>query len=274
MKTSGPVAQLVERFVRNEKVRGSIPLRSIKIMHRFFIPNADFKQSKIILTDFKEIHHLVHVLRLKKGSSVGIFNKSNEEGEGKILEISSNKVSIEIKNSRTIDIQLPLITLACAMPKKSKFETIIEKATELGVYEIIPLQTKRTEIILKGDREEKRLIRFQTVAINAAKQSKRVNVPQILPIMEFSKALEYLKENTTMIIPSLMGTRIPLIQALEQTKAAQRISFLIGPEGDFTAEEYRLAQTAGCLSVSLGETTLKVETAALCVIACAKQFHS
>ncbi len=243
-------------------------------MHRFFIPNADFKQSKIVLTDSKEIHHCVHVLRLKKGNPVAIFNKNNEEGEGKLFEISANKVTIEIKSSRAIDIKFPLITLACAMPKKSKFETIIEKATELGVYEIIPLQTKRTEIILKGDREEKRLTRFQTVAINAAKQSKRVNVPQILPVMEFSKALDYLKQNTTVIIPSLLGERVPLFRALEQTKNAQRISFLIGPEGDFTPEEYLLAQTAGCLSVSLGETVLKVETAALCVVACAKQFHS
>jgi len=243
-------------------------------MNRFYFPNADFKKHPLILTDAKEIHHITNVLRLKKGNGISIFNQHNEEGEGKILSLNPHEIAIQINTSRKIAIKFPLITLACAIPKKSKFETIIEKATELGVHEIIPLKTKRTEIILKGEREEKKIIRFQTVAINAAKQSKRTHIPHIHPVTEFSKALKNLIQHSKVIIPSLTGNRIPLMEALHQSKNEQRISFLIGPEGDFTHEEYKEAHTQGCIPVSLGETTLKVETAAICVVACAKQFHS
>lgn len=243
-------------------------------MNRFYFPNADFKKHPLILTDAKEIHHLIHVLRLKKGNVIHIFNQHNEEGEGTILHLSPHEMTVQINSSKKIDIKFPLITLACAIPKKSKFETIIEKATELGVHEIIPLKTKRTEIILKGAREEKKIIRFQTVAINAAKQSKHTHIPHIHPVTDFSQALKDLIQQSKVIIPSLTGNRIPLMEALHQSKNEQRISFLIGPEGDFTPEEYKEAHTQSCIPVSLGESVLKVETAALCVVACAKQFHS
>lgn len=242
-------------------------------MNRFYFPNADFKKHPLILTNAKEIHHLTNVLRLKKGNSISLFNQHNEEGEGTILHLSPHEIAVQINSSQKIDLKFPLITLACAIPKKSKFETIIEKATELGVHEIIPLKTKRTEIILKGEREEKKYIRFQTVAVNAAKQSKRTNIPHIHPVTEFSQALKNLIQYSKIIIPSLKGNRISLMEALHQSKNEKRISFLIGPEGDFTDEEYKSAHMQGCIPVSLGETILKVETAAICVVVCAKQFH-
>lgn len=241
-------------------------------MHRFYIPTADFNSSQIKINNPKEIHHLVNVLRLKKTDVIHIFNRQNEEGEGAIISTSPQEVIVKISSSKKIPIQFPLITLACAIPKKSKFETIIEKATELGVYEIIPLKTKRTEIILNAERADKKQTRFETVAINAAKQSKRVNIPQIHPVTEFSKAVSSLTKESKVIIPSLLGSRIPLMEALKKNPK-EKIAFLIGPEGDFTADEYKLAHSQGCIPVSLGETVLKVETAALCVVACAKQFY-
>ena len=165
---------------------------------------------------------------------------------------------------------LPVIILACAIPKKSKFEWIIEKAAELGVDEIIPLKTKRTEVDLKGNRLAKKISRYHDAAVNAAKQSRRLRVPIIHPVTDFTSAMKLLSGGTTVFIPSLSGERKNILEAFKAVPSPSRVAFLIGPEGDFTPQEYDLARARGCISVSLGKTVLKVETAALVAVACAQ----
>jgi len=149
---------------------------------------------------------------------------------------------------------------------------IIEKATELGVDEIIPLKTDRTEIKLTDSRQAKKQQRYQTIAINASKQSKRTIVPIIHPVTDFSSALNHLTKTSITIIPSLNEETKNLFNTFEKIKSPKAISFLIGPEGDFTPEEYAQAQNKGCIPVTLGTTILKVETAALCALSCANLF--
>ena len=241
-------------------------------MHRFYCPEADFARQQISITNKEELHHLKDVLRLKKDANVCLFNGQGKEASGKILSVSSQKAEVEILSVKECKPNRPRFILACALPKKSKFEWIIEKATELGVDEIIPLNTKRTEINLKGDRLVSKKTRYQTVAINAAKQSQRSFIPTIHPVMDFPSALKSLTKSSTVIIPSLTGERKSLLKALRDMKSSQTISFLIGPEGDFTPEEYAFAQKCGCIAVTLGDTILKVETAAICVLSCASLF--
>jgi 16S rRNA (uracil1498-N3)-methyltransferase len=149
---------------------------------------------------------------------------------------------------------------------------IIEKATELGVDEIIPLKTDRTEIKLTDSRQAKKQLRYQTIAINASKQAKRAIVPVIHPIADFTYALDHLTKTTAAIIPSLMENTENLFSAFKKIQSPEAISFLIGPEGDFTPQEYAQAQQKGCLPVTLGKTILKVETAALCALSGANLF--
>ena len=99
-----------------------------------------------------------NVLRLKKGDTLTIFNDQGEEATGRIDNIQLTKVTVAIESVRKEGADIPVIILACAIPKKSKFELIIEKATELGVDEIIPLKTKRTEMELKGDRLQRKIM--------------------------------------------------------------------------------------------------------------------
>ncbi len=287
-------------------------------MHRFFCPQADFSHPEIILTEKKEIHHLRNVLRLKENDLICVFNERHEEAEGRIFSITSQEVSVRIQKVKINKTKFPQIILACALPKKGKFELIIEKVTELGVDEIIPMVTKRTEVLLEGKRREEKLKRFKAVALNAAKQSKRTTIPVIHPITSFKDALSLLTlqpvppsggtgrvpphgrkefgatpacrnaalrragtgfspwgstKTSTVFIPSLLLERENLLKALGQTSKPEKISFLIGPEGDFTQEEYLEAQKMGCIPVSLGETILKVETAAICAVACANIFY-
>jgi 16S rRNA (uracil1498-N3)-methyltransferase len=243
-------------------------------MHRFYCPDIDLKQKTVFILDPKEIHHLTNVLRLKPDAEIALFNSNREEVRGKILEISKAKVSVKVDAYKKIDVKIPQLILACAIPKKSKFETIIEKSTELGVDEIMPLRTSRTEVHLNEDRHEKKILRYETVAINAAKQSQRISVPHIHPLTEFSKAIEYLLKDSAVIMPSLTGETETIFQALARSKeqGREKISILIGPEGDFSDEEYRLAHAKGCIPVTLGDTILKVETAAICAVSCVRQY--
>lgn len=238
-------------------------------MHQFYCPNADLSSDRTFIDDKNELHHLRNVLRLKKNDEVYLFDGKGREAKGILLSVTSQKATIEIQHVKQYERKKPLILLACALPKKSKFEMIIEKATELGVDEIIPLKTDRTEIKISDERQLKKQLRYQTIAINASKQSKRTIVPIIHPITDFSTALDDLTKNTITIIPSLTDHTKNIFNTFKAIKSPKAISFLIGPEGDFTPEEYAQAQDQGCIPVTLGSTILKVETAALCALSCA-----
>jgi 16S rRNA (uracil1498-N3)-methyltransferase len=241
-------------------------------MRRFYCPDADFNSNDFSLTDSDELHHLRDVLRLKKDAVVSLFDGKGTEASGRLVAVTSRKADIHIQSVRRHLPRAPKIILACALPKKSKFEFIIEKATELGVDEIIPLKTHRTEIVLQGSRLDKKNLRYQAVAVTASKQSARPFMPVIHPISEFSSTVEFLTKTTTALIPSLQENREHLLSALQKITLPDAVSFLIGPEGDFTPEEYAEAGREGCIAVSLGDTILRVETAALCAVSCANLF--
>ncbi len=241
-------------------------------MHRFYCPDSDFSSFQIKITQKDEIHHLCHVVRLTPGDNVVIFDGISKEAEGVILNITPLAVVVKINSIKEIKKESPSIILACAIPKKSKFEVIIEKATELGVDAIIPLKTQRTEFKLKKEAVAHKKCRYQTVAINAAKQAQRVSVPTIHDISDFSSAIEYLTKETVVLMPSLLGNRRNFYETMEVIKSPKIISICIGPEGDFTPEEYKHAHQMGCIPISLGKTVLKVETAAMCSMACVNTY--
>ncbi|MBU0467455.1 MAG: 16S rRNA (uracil(1498)-N(3))-methyltransferase [Candidatus Omnitrophica bacterium] len=242
-------------------------------MHRSYCPNLDLNQQTATITDKQELHHLKNVLRAKPKTKISLLNGSGQEAEGEIISISSKFAEVKILSCVTAELPKPDIILACAMPKKSKFETIIEKATELGVSSIIPLNTKRTEVSLSPERLTNKIIRYQAVALNAAKQSKRSTIPTINPISTLEETVETLMKDTVIFIPSLLGKTLNILDSFEKNKNPEKIAFLIGPEGDFTEEEYNFAHNNNCIGISLGKTILKVETAALCAVACANQFY-
>jgi len=240
-------------------------------MHRFFSKNLKENQKMISISDSSEIYHLKKVLRLNVGASVAIFNGQGIEAQGKIIKVSNAEVQIKIEKMALEKRTGPILTLACAIPKKSKFETIIEKCTELGVDEIIPLQTKRTEVKLNRPQAQKKLIRYQSVATNASKQSQRTTVPNILPVTDFKNALNQITANTTALIGCLNAKREPLKTIVTgQLGTKERIIFFIGPEGDFTDDEIKLALSSGCIPIDLGKTVLKVDTAAIAAISFAR----
>ncbi len=273
-----------ERIVRNDEAGGSIPPRSILFrfntfvlklrrdltMYRFYCPGADFTKPSVSITDSHEIHHIKDVLRLKNGSLIQIFNARSQQADAVIEQINGTSIQVRIEKVKDNEEGEGKIILACAPPKKGKFEFIIEKCTELGVDSIIPLKTKRTEVVFKGDKMQAKLSRFETVAVNAAKQSQRVKVPHIYPMMLLPQVLQNLDPNGLHLFPSLHHHSKHICDVLLKADKQKPVTIFIGPEGDFTPDEVGLAVQYGCVPVSLGDTVLKVETAAIATVALVK----
>ncbi len=230
--------------------------------HRFFLPSLKDQERKVLINDKKEIHHIADVLRLKAGDTVSVFNGKGLSGEGCIRDISKNAIAVEIFSFSAAQQQKPLIVAACAIPKRSKFETIIEKCTELGVDEIIPLQTSRTEIKASAIGNARQNTRYQEVAINACKQSSRSFLPKIHPATKFTDALDQVSAHDLALIGHIQE-KIKKLSDFdkEALQKKDRIIIFIGPEGDFREDEINVAIQKRCLPVTLGPNILKVETA-------------
>lgn len=239
-------------------------------MHRFYFETANFSQPAIKITDRDEIHHIKDVLRLKKGDKVQVFNGASQEADVIIERLGEDALVVKVGAVRQKPLGGARIILACAPPKKGKFELIIEKATELGVTEIIPLQTKRTEVVFPQERMKGKLGRFDAVAMNAAKQSKRVDIPKIHPMLTLAEVLKQLDPNGIHVIPSLHGHSTHIRDVLLKADKTKPVTIFIGPEGDFTPDEVALSLKHGCVAVSLGKSVLKVETAAITTVALAR----
>ncbi|MBF0512162.1 MAG: 16S rRNA (uracil(1498)-N(3))-methyltransferase, partial [Candidatus Omnitrophica bacterium] len=174
-------------------------------MYRFYCPDTDFSKSSAIIRDTHEIHHIKDVLRMKKGDCIQIFNGLSQQADAVIEAIHEASIQVRLTHIKQEYHTGPKLILACAPPKKGKFEVIIEKCTELGVDEIIPLKTARTEVVFKEERIKSKMSRFETVALNAAKQSKRTRVPRIGPMTPLQQVLENLEPGSLRLFPSLHG---------------------------------------------------------------------
>ncbi len=236
-------------------------------MYRFYLENADFTKDRIVVSDRDELHHMKNVLRLKRGDRFRVFNGQHKEAEVVVEAVNDASVEGRIQVIKQTDALKIKIILACAVPKKAKFESIIEKCTELGVDEIIPLRTQRSDVIFSHEKLSLKQQRFSKVAINAAKQCKRGDIPKIAPMKGLKEVLEQRDRASIAIFPCLVNDQQHIQKALAPLKADQTVYVFIGPEGDFTPQEVKMAQDNGCIPVSLGKTVLKVDTAAIAAVA-------
>lgn len=236
-------------------------------MIRLFAQSDTLAMDKIIIRDKQQLHHIKDVLRIDSGGEVEVFDEKGSVYRGVIEKISRSEALIKINSSRKHifqdkDIKL---TIACAIPKKSKMEDIVDKLTQLGVQKIIPMRTGRVVVKLDSRKEKARLERWQRVALNATRQCQGCSLPVISPIKSLEDVLAESKGYDLKLIPALIGKRTGLKTAVGG-REAKDILILIGPEGDFTPGEVDAAVRAGFIPVSLGERVLRVETAAVAVV--------
>jgi 16S rRNA (uracil1498-N3)-methyltransferase len=232
-------------------------------MPRFYVISQEISGLKITITDKGRVHHMHHVLRLKEKAEVVFFDDKFHEYKTEIVKSSPESIVLKIKEKKKIIIiEKARVTVACAMPKNSKIDDIIDKLTQLGVDRVIPLKTERVIVNLDDSKKEARLMRWRKIARSAAIQSQRNNFPVIEPVKDIREVLAESGDFDLKLIPTLLGERQSLKNILTKPKY-KNILVLIGPEGDFTPQEVSLAKQAGCIAVSLGDLVLRVETAAI-----------
>ncbi len=237
-------------------------------MNRFYVSPESILSDKVIISERETLHHLRDVLRLEVNDALVAFDGKGRECFGFLEKISFREATVRIKEIRQSCKETEFnVTLAIAIPKKKRMDYLIEKCTELGVDTIIPLKTERTVVDIKEDSEAGRINRWEKLAIEAAEQSGRVFLPEIRRITAFQEALRQVKDYDLSVLFCLEAKeRKSLPQALSGFKGVRILAF-VGPEGDFTPEEIYLAQEAGCVFGSLGKTVLKVDTAAIAIMA-------
>jgi 16S rRNA (uracil1498-N3)-methyltransferase len=235
-------------------------------MSRFFIDQGA-NVGEVLHIKGEIFHHITNVLRHKIGEKLSVC-----DGKGMVFDVvlkSMHKDYVEAKVEQLYpsvnEPQLQL-TLFQGLPKGEKFEWIIQKAVELGVYEIVPIITQRCVVKVKEDFIKKKLPRWQKIAMEAAQQSERGMVPQIHPPLSLKQAIDHSKNLDLRIIP-YEGEKITSIRDLKKEKPEiKSCGVWIGPEGGFELEEIHLAKEKGITPITLGTRILRTETAGMVTI--------
>ena len=212
--------------------------------------------------DEQASQHVGRVLRMEPGQELRLFNGDGNDYPATIISASKKNVAVQVGSPEANTTESPLeIVLGQTLSKGDRMDYAVQKAVEMGVTRIIPLTTERCEVKLKGDREDKRIRHWQSVAISAAEQCGRARVPEIGPVMAISQWLEHTAD---------CDLRLVLHHRTERSLAAidkpARIALMIGPEGGLSAAEISAAEAAGFLPVALGPRVLRTETAPVAAI--------
>lgn len=241
-------------------------------MYQFFVDDEQVSKKTIVITG-ADVNHIKNVLRMKKGERIRI---SDESGNGYFCAISCISDESVIADIEEIDEQgtelSNKIYLFQGLPKSDKMEMVIQKAVELGVYEVIPVSMKNCVMKLDDKKAEKKITRWNAISESAAKQSKRTVIPNIHNVMSWKLALEYAKELDITLIPyenerGMKSTR----EIISSIREGQSIGIIIGPEGGFNPEEIKMINdlcSEGCAmhKISLGRRILRTETAGMATL--------
>lgn len=241
-------------------------------MHKFFTEpcNIICSEGKIIGDDVK---HIYKVLRLAEGDQIILNNCEGIEYLCEINTITKTEVIVKIlekleKNNES-NIRIHLFQ---GLPKGQKMDLIVQKGTELGVFEFVPTITSRVDVKLKGD--FKKLDRLNRIALEACKQSKRSVIPKVKEVVDLDKALLELKNMDLILVPYENAEDFGIKSLINQFKEEEKtlndivdIGILIGPEGGFEEEEIKKLKENGAYIITLGNRILRTETAGFTIIA-------
>lgn len=236
-------------------------------MHRFYLPPDQCAAASITLKD-REAHHGLRVLRLRQGEAVVVLDGAGSEFRCEVAEVSRQELRLAVKERRLIPPLPCPITLVQALPKGKGFDSIIQKATELGVHRIVPLLAERVVTQLDDTKADSKSAHWQLTAIEASKQCGSAWLPVIDAPVTPAAFLARSEEFDLGLIASLLpGSRPPRewLEAFrrQHQRGPASVCVWVGPEGDFTREEIAMAEASGALPISLGRLVLRVETAAV-----------
>ncbi|MCR5702203.1 MAG: 16S rRNA (uracil(1498)-N(3))-methyltransferase [Lachnospiraceae bacterium] len=241
-------------------------------MYRFFIDAEQLNNEYINITG-DDYNHIHNVLRMKIGENVLLSDGSDKEYEASIVEFSDDgnadaSVVLKITDVHGQSRELPSkITLFQGYPKGDKMEQIIQKAVELGAYEIVPVMMNRCVVKLDEKKAAKKVERLNTISLSAAKQSKRGIIPEVKSVMTMKEALSYAKELDYVIIPYECAEGIEYSKKIiSEAVNHEKIGVFIGPEGGFDTSEIESLSDIDGKVITLGNRILRTETAGMTVL--------
>ena len=267
-------------------------------MHHFFVEPSNIREGNVYIAG-SDVHHIKQVLRLPLGEMIEVSDGTGKRYQCEIMEYKegipfSEGITLSILSERLGVGELPArITLFQGLPKGDKMELIIQKAVELGVYEIVPVTTKRAVVKLDERKSHKKVARWNVISENAAKQSKRDVIPVVKPVMSYPDALVLAAEMDVVLLPYEQAAEMDVVllphekaadmdvailpygqaTAMEATKEivskierGQSVGVFIGPEGGFEPLEVSQGIAKGAIPISLGKRVLRTETAGLALL--------
>lgn len=233
-------------------------------MNRFFIEKPGMNAKQATLSG-DEAKHITRVLRMGVGDEVCLCDGEGMDYRAKIASCTKDSVLFDLLGGAPCETEPNIqVTLFQGLPKAGKMETIIQKCVELGVYEIVPVAAMRSVARVHEKDERNKLVRYNRIAYEAAKQSRRGVVPRVLSVTTFMDAdwarfdaviAAYEEEHEN----SLRGV-------LMKVRGAKRIALVIGPEGGLEKSEMESIVRRGGMSVSLGKRILRTETAGMAML--------
>lgn len=231
-------------------------------MARFPISNKNIYNQEAIITG-SDYRHIVKVLRLRPGHELVLFDEASFEHVGRIVEINKSEIRVEIITSTEVKVESDTkITLLQGIPKGSKMDFIIQKATELGVASIVPVVTERSQVS-----ETKKAPRWQRIATESSKQCGRATAPKIQEVIGFHDCEIYCHGSDLRLI-CYERSKSKLSDYIKNASQPPiTVIILIGPEGGFAESEISLAMEWGFSPVGLGPRILRTETASVVAVA-------
>ena len=236
-------------------------------MHQFFVDPENIQGKRVIITG-SDVNHIKNVLRMQVGEELNISNGVDGKEYRCAIEELGDEIICSLRFVKEDNVELPSkVYLFQGLPKSDKMELVIQKAVELGVYEIIPVSMSRCVMKLEPKKVANKIARWQGIAESAAKQSKRGIIPRVTEPMSFKQALEYATDLDIKLIPYEMAEGMSHTkEIIDNITPGQSIGFIIGPEGGIDDNELKLAMDSGFESITLGKRILRTETAGLTVM--------
>jgi 16S rRNA (uracil1498-N3)-methyltransferase len=246
-------------------------------LHRFFVadelPEGGAASMSLTMSE-SDVHHLVHVLRLGPGDRIVVVGADGREAEATLVDVEAAVVADVDEPTRRP--MRPRVSLAPALSRRERMEFVFQKATELGVAEFLPFASSRCVVRLDEERSGKRAERWRRISAEAAKQSRRADCPEVRdPLTIDDLAAEFGRYDVVLVAwEDAAHTSLGIGAALEVAGAGPNTSVLvvIGPEGGLAEAEIALLEAAGGAVVTLGDTILRTETAA--IVACALAIYA
>ena len=238
----------------------------------FIFPEATVSEKTVTLEQ-RESHHLVKVFRARAGEAVELLDGKGRRYDGRIARADAKAAVVDVERVAELPEPAVRITLLQSLPKGKTMDLILRMATEIGVSVVQPIYTNQSEVHLAGDRMQSKAEKWRGTMIESCKQCGLGYLPELnLPLSLGDWLANGPSERELRIVASLEEGSHPLLQTLEESMDVQEVVIAVGPEGDFSADEYAAMRAAGFRGVRLGNNVLRAETAAAYIMSVVDQF--